>query len=206
MTNQFIQFGQLVESLTVTPERYTKPVRIYCDVDGVLLPFFRLGDSNEPDSYIDTKIITPYREEKQTRLFFNQNAVDFLSKISQVADFVWLTSWCEQAPMIFDKALNIKSVGFLNWEQKFSDYEQVFKSVAIREDQKDSPSKFIWIDDMANRRVDENFTKNGFLLGDRQRSQNIIETDRFLSINTDSSLGITQENINTVTSWMQLDK
>lgn len=147
-------------ALTVKRSAYSKPVRIYCDMDGVVQPLVSIDAMENPSDYVqmEVKVIPPntgWADEVElvtTTFSYNKAIVERLSALSHspLVDFVWHTSWRINAPLVMDAALNIKSVGFLDWQMKLGDHSHYFKTVAIEEEQAESPSPYIWIDDHAN--------------------------------------------------------
>ena len=64
-------------------------------------------------------------------------------------EFVWLSTWRAHT-ITLNEHLNFRNVSWLDWEQKMSDYNQVFKKVAIRDYfTENEPRPFIWLDDVA---------------------------------------------------------
>lgn len=154
------------ELLRVTSEKYRQvnpeAIRIYLDVNGVVIP--DLESAEEYENFSGVKMAVPTIKQnygwdpdepltEKTAIWFNEEVIHRLATLSRDPRVVvvWLTDWRISAPLSLDKAMGIESIGYLDWQRKFTDYNQSFKGVAIREDQKSSPSKFIWIDDRANR-------------------------------------------------------
>lgn len=150
-----LDFHVLVESLKVEPENYSKPVRFYSDVDGVSVLQFETMEAREahnPHTNVEM-LMVGYGGINKKKLSVEWNApiaeaLAAYSKSSQV-DFVWLTSWYWNAPLLLDPLFKIHSLGYLPWGESKSDHNQFFKAVAIAEDQKKNPSAFIWVDDIA---------------------------------------------------------
>lgn len=137
---------------------------------------------------------------------------------SPYVDFVWLTDWRVSAPHALDKLLGINSVGYLDWQRKFSDYNQTFKRHAILEEQEESPSKFIWIDDRANKVIggaphifmhekydyDLEFDdETGDLIGDiADAFDELIPQSQFLNVVTDANAGLTLADLDHIEKWV----
>lgn len=126
----------------------TRKVHIFCDVDGVINVYpdapYRLEKSQVAITVEDRAQVFP--------LHWRKEVTDFFSEISHNNDveFVWLTTWREYAPKVLDPVWNISSKGFMPWENKLSDYTQMFKGVALDSWAKANPkTPFIWIDDIA---------------------------------------------------------
>jgi len=217
------EYLTFAETMEVTAAKYTKPIRIYCDVDGVVMPVIktfeeldRLDGSNEITIYdIKRGYYTYYPDAPpvMTGLFvYNKFVAEKLAEWSKRddVDFVWLTAWKHNAPYAIDEALGIKSVGFLQWQVNGSDlYPHIGKGWSISDDQKASPSKFVWIDDFANvstylgddvpyfsriKRNRETFEKS---------IVHEIDPSSYLNLTTNGSLGLTEKEINQVDMWLQ---
>lgn len=154
------EYWDLRNNLVTGPEKYTKPIRIYCDVDGVVMPFINDQedlDRLDGDATIQITTWQGFGSDTinitESRFLYHKAVAAKLSEWSHRddVDFIWLTAWRFNAPYSLDKLLNIKSSGFMEWDEKRSDYNQAFKRFAIEEEQKVSPSKFIWLDDIANK-------------------------------------------------------
>jgi hypothetical protein len=130
------------ENRAVYPGAYTKPFRVYCDVDGVVMPFITSQESiDQLDGSGDITVFnyTGYGFEKvNDRFYFKKKTAEFLSELSHRddVDFVWLTAWRENAPYALDALLGVESVGYLDWKIKRSDFSHRGKGEAILEDQK----------------------------------------------------------------------
>lgn len=150
---------ELSKSLKVTPEKLTKPFRVYADVDGMIFPYARSkedAESFDRAEFIKTLDVDWSNGNKVMErtglVWWDDKAAKRLSELSKnpLVDFVWLTSFNMNAPYAIDELLDIESVGFLPWSLKMSDYNQSFKGVAIRRLNSLKPAKFIWLDDRAN--------------------------------------------------------
>ena len=209
------EFHELSQTLKVESKQYTKPIRLYCDIDGVIQPYLRtIEDLEALDGQAPVKFYrgtwTEEAECQEGTLYFKKFVQEKLSELSQhpLIDFVWLTAWRVNAPLNLDKHMKIKSLGYLQWEGKPTDYNHVFKRVAIREDQKDNPSEFIWLEDLANTVTPgvELFSKftPSFDSGQRTSTyQTIIPPDRFLSINTESTVGLLPKHFQKIDKWVE---
>jgi hypothetical protein len=232
------EYQELLEKYTAGPDKYTKPIRIYVDVDGVIMPFINSQEDLDALDGRDTITITNGHSifygdavELDTGLFvYNKFVAEKLSEWSHRddVDFIWLTSWRVNAPYALDAILNINSVGYLPWDRRRSDYNHAFKRVAIENEQKVSPSKFIWLDDFANKQMYKDIpvftrgyyeghferTPNGefneftgsweqdYIQGDFIVEKEFIAPEQYLSITTDSYVGLSQENIAVIDAWL----
>jgi hypothetical protein len=213
------------ENRAVYPGAYTKPFRVYCDVDGVVMPFITSQESiDQLDGSGDITVFnyTGYGFEKvNDRFYFKKKTAEFLSELSHRddVDFVWLTAWRENAPYALDALLGVESVGYLDWKIKRSDFSHRGKGEAILEDQKESPSKFIWLDDFANRResaMDHTpnlpfFTKEELDWPEDDEDWNAdpvitlthgIHPAQYLAITTDSYVGLVDEHFVAINNWI----
>ena len=207
---------KLLSDLAVNPENYNKKIRVYCDVDGVIQPFiYREEDLEALDKHIDAEYIEYYLWDDEVKIkeglfYFRENVQKFLSELSLETDFVWLTAWKMNAPRTLDHQMNIKSLGYLPWEIRRSDYNHYFKRSAIEADQKENPSKFIWLEDMANKNTFSDgqlFKKpivpKNYSLGDERKYKKLIPKNRYCSINTNSYIGLMDEEIDRVWKWIR---
>lgn len=198
-----------IESRKVDPTKYAEKIRLYCDIDGVILPFTY---DKTPAPYAHDAVNIHYdfyRHDYETREIKhivsdhthlvnleNINKLVELSKRDDI-DFVWLTSWRENA-LIIEEAFGFESLGYLPWDKRMGDYNQVFKNVAIQKDQKEYPSRFIWIDDIANSNMTSFTEKNK----EKKYVEVLNEPGRYISVNTESSIGITLEEIDKIIKWI----
>jgi hypothetical protein len=200
------RYYQLVDSVTVNPDEYSKPIRFYVDIDGVFLPFSSKDNSSYTATSIflkeDNNVHPPIEENEQMTFRYNSYVAEKFSEWSyhDKIDFVWLTAWRHQAPAALDPAFNIHSLGFLPWEKKLSDYNQAFKSIALREDQEQYPSHFVWIDDVANIRRE--YDEKPFFDPEENGFHTPIPSDRYMSITTDSYEGLTLPQIERIDNWV----
>lgn len=207
------RFLKIENKLSINPSQYTKPIRVYCDVDGVIQPF--LKSKHDLDNF-SKRDITYYREDyynggmrkKDGKIHYNRQIVENLVELSKhpLIDFVWLTAWKVSAPYALDRALGIKSLGFLDWQFKMTDYNHTFKKVAIIKDQKTSPSNFIWLEDLANSPYyDTPLFAEPVKDSNYQiiRYKTVIPEDRYLSINTDSYIGLQLEDMDNIKRWVE---
>lgn len=208
------ELSPIYNKLEVNPKNYSKPVRIYCDIDGVLAPFPEFSkeaiqnyydnhveltedDVLNKDKLINKAIELPQRYSldfdlplfEKTSTSYSDEAVKIVRELAEITDFIWLTSWREFAPLTWDRYFDIESIGYLYWEQKMSDYNHTFKGVAVIEDQKKYPSKkFIWIDDHANK----DYKFKGYLNNYKDG----------LIITTDSYKGLTNEHYDKIIDFI----
>lgn len=183
-------FVNMAEAHKVVPESYSCPVRLYSDVDGVSVLQFETMEAREahrPHAKIDM-LQAGYGEVKVRPLTveWNSTATEALATYSRSSkvDFVWLTSWYWNAPRSLDPLFGIHSQGFLPWGQGKSDYTQIFKAVALAEDQKRNPCPFIWIDDVATTPSAVAYLK-----------KEGIDIDNALIIQTDMVDGLVEKDI-----------
>ena len=205
----------MLENFQVNSLDYSKPLRLYADVDGVLSPFFRT--SEEQRSHTPQQLISVQRFNAVGPSDYNFEWIEFVAqKFSEwskhpAVDFVWLTSHNANAPSVIDPLLDIESLGYLPWAQKMSDHTQVFKGRAIEDDQQEKPSDFIWIDDMANIRrngeplfidwdnSDEDYDDEGNVIGIVES----IPSSRYLAVTPDGYVGLSLADISRIDSFIQ---
>jgi len=230
-------YTNLIERFSTNPEKYTKPIRIYCDVDGVVMPIIRTWeqyeamDGKDTINFLRRPNFYHAASDIETGLFvYNKFVAEKLSEWSHRddVDFIWLTAWRHNAVYSLDKILNVKSVGFLPWEERRSDYQHWYKRYAIEEEQKISPSKFVWLDDFANKRRYEDipvFTDGHYSRvevevenpvwddftgsyvkkyedGPFVIKKEIIPASQYLSLTTEGTLGLQPEDIAQVDAWL----
>lgn len=181
----------LMEYFSVKPSDYTKPIRLYVDVNGVVEPIATEEELAKGDleiAEIDAIPNLSWEDEvtlNHGRFWWNKPVIERLAALSRhpKVDFVWLTDWRVGAPHALDPLLGIESVGYLDWQRKFSDYGQSFKRVAIEEEQEEAPSKFIWVDDRANEYE--------------------IEDVDYLNIVTNGRIGLTMAEMDIIEAWVE---
>jgi hypothetical protein len=219
------EIDRLHIELMTDSESYTKPIRIYCDVDGVIRPYIHRDTPEEELPSLESAEIEIFNlrgfaewDKKSTGMFsYSKTAADSLSVLSHRddVDFVWLTSWKVNAPYALDELLDIKSVGFLDWQQQISAFEHAPRGWSIMDDQELSPSRFIWIDDVANKRAfhydnegnalpyfsDKKYVDSdegpGYYLTHR------IDPNKYLTITTDKYTGLTKEEYRQTLKWIE---
>lgn len=213
---------------SIANKKLDGPIRVYVDVDGVVSPYVDSLEELERrfPSAVDISVIPNggffLNNENILRtgkFWWNVNAVARLAKLSHALhlDVVWLTAWGLNGPYILDKILGIKSSGYLEWTQKSGDYSQFFKRQAIIEDQKKNPSKFVWIEDLANKAelnsphvFSEEIKTSRWEIPDENNSdldivdgyQIIIPQDRFLSITPESYDGLNLDHLEEIENWI----
>ena len=191
------EFVALDKRSQVAIETYSKPVRFYSDVDGVLALYFdTLAARAAHANHARVNLLQPSYGSinvKPLDIEWNQIASDALSKYSHSSqiDFVWLTQWRLNAPLVLDPLFNIKSKGYLPWASSPTDYNQFFKAVALLEDQKIAPSSFVWIDDIAT-------TANAVAFLEREG----LDMSRALIIRTEMTSGLTIEHMKQVGQFL----
>lgn len=205
-----------IKELSVKPDRYSKPVRIYMDVDGVVIPLTPYEDQPVVSALKEAEInvFPPYSftsEMKRISVAYNEFAAQKLSEWSHRddVDFIWLTSWRVNAPNALDELFNIKSAGYLPWDLKMSDYNGFFKRIALMEEQEGYPSDFVWVDDISNSTgrfdsPDELFTDFSHWNEEKQESERklIVPSERYLNVTTNSYKGLTSEDADRVDTWL----
>jgi hypothetical protein len=221
------EYMKLDAHYSVKPSSYTKPIRLYLDVDGVIKPSVP-NKAEVKDLFphaVEIDVLPPFSWQNPLPLhrglfYWDKEVIERLAALSHSphVDVVWLTDWRVSAPHSLDELLGIKSVGFLEWERKFSDYSQAFKRVAIQDEQEESSSKFIWIDDRANLPYGDaphpfaienddfewEFDEEGNLLsGDTEAYHDAIPASQFLNVITDKYTGLTHDDMETIEKWVE---
>lgn len=229
------------EKLNIEPSHYDEnpdAIRIYLDVNGVVIPDMRSAE--EYDNFDGTKMTVNTVNDnyawdntqnlmEETSIWFNTEVMNRLAKLSRDprVSVVWLTDWRISAPLALDEATGIKSLGYLDWQKKFTDYSQVFKGVAIREEQELSPSKFVWIDDRANQinmyeqpsyfttEISDDYSD--WIIEDENDMvdktlevvvfkgssfQVDIPFERYLSVTTKNTVGLTMDELDLIEEWI----
>lgn len=226
------ELEQLDARWRVSPSTYTKPFRLYCDVDGVIKPSLR--EDEDFDQFLPLAVdidVLPQpewldsNEVQKGEFYWNSDVIERLATLSRSPhiDFVWLTDRRLSAPYALDELLGIESIGYLHWESNFPDWSQAFKRVAVQEDQKAAPCKFIWLDDRGNFPYGDaphifavenddfaiQFDDNLTLIEETANPyRDIIPIAQYLSITTEPRTGLTMEHLDTVEAWVKenLDK
>lgn len=221
------EYSKFDAQFSTKPSDYTKPIRFYCDVDGVIKPGVRSQeelDRRFPNA-VEIDVLPPFSHLNplplhKGRFWWDEQVIDRLAALSRSphVDFVWLTDWRVSAPHALDKLLGIQSIGFLDWERKFSDYNQVFKRYAILDEQKESSSKFIWVDDRANRPYggaphvfseekdgyEWEYDENGDIVGDVSDGYtDLIPASQYLNVITDNNAGLTLQELDMIEKWIK---
>lgn len=228
------------EKLSIEPsyyDAYPDAIRIYLDVNGVVIPDF--ASPEEYENFEGTKMTVQTVNDnfgwdktqnlmQKTAIWFNTEVVNRLAKLSRDPRvvIVWLTDWRISAPLALDEAMGIESLGYLDWQKKFTDYSQSFKGVAIKEEQELSPSKFVWVDDRANYPPrwepgyftteisdelsdliidEENDTVNKTLEtiefeGALFRAD--IPLEQYLTVTTKNTVGLTMDELDLIEEWI----
>lgn len=183
------RFEHIRNTSMILPGRLKAPLRVYCDVDGVVKPFGK----DECDSQVSVKVFDTGEYYSNgsiydgvNPLWFHKDRMELLSEVSHMAevDFVWLTAWKFNAPYALDEVLGIKSAGWLDWSVEFDDYGTgAGKMRAIQNLHKtDAPEGFVWLEDDANKFP--RFAGN------------------FLNFQVDPFLGLTVNEIELVKLWV----
>lgn len=219
-----------VDRLRWRPSADNARKRVYLDVDGVLMP---LLSSEELSVTMNSSVaVTTFKktvawdseveELEQHQFYFDRAVVERVAALAarDDVDFIWLTSWRENAPLALDEALGIRSSGFLDWQRKMADYNQAFKGVAIHEEQDEFPSRFVWVDDMANRRIyaeeghpyfspeedeedDDSYTSQWVDVEDEE-DEKLAELDpaSYLTVTTKSRVGLTLAELDRIEEFL----
>lgn len=192
-------YERLKGASVVVPGRLKAPVRIYCDVDGVVKPFFQddLHQYEKLETFDVRNYVTPPEGSVHigmTPLWYDKEVTDVLAQLSRRSDvdLVWLTAWKFNAPYTLDKALGVKSSGWVDWWEVWDEYTGSYisplrakngKEAAIRRLHKtDKPEAFAWVEDEANRHA-------------RFEGE-------FLNVQTDSYTGLTLPEAEFLTEWV----
>lgn len=214
----------LLSTFVARSEKMVKPFRLYVDVDGVIMPYtYSEEEFNALDEQVQIEVYstkpTPLGEVPETvigNFGFNTFVAEKLSEWSKRddVDFVWLTAWRSNAPLALDDVLHVDSVGYLPWQMKMADYQQSFKGVAIVEDQEKNPSKFVWIDDVANISgygsdlpyfTDQDWIWTKDTPEDEDGVEELthrINPDQYLTITPKQTVGLSLEDIACVDTWL----
>jgi len=114
-------------------------IRIYLDVDDVL---------NVAAGYLIETVPTSSGPVRVRWLPARTHRLAMMSQRPDV-EVVWASSWGEAAQEVLGPLWGIESVGFLPVLDTNADREQAWKAEAVAELQSASPSRFVWIDDLA---------------------------------------------------------
>lgn len=198
------EVDELYEKLTTRPTSYSKPVRMYCDVGGVIQPWIE-SEKDLADRFPEATIITVLPsffwgetvEMEEVQFWWNAETVELLAALSNSpdVDFVWFSEWDIKAPHTLDSLLGINSLGALSWDRKFSTGEQ-FKKEAIVEDQRQCPSHFVWIDALANLPV------SGGTDVFAADNQNLPASHQHLNVTTNPNTGLTPSQLRIINAWV----
>lgn len=185
-------------NFAVNTKELTAPNRIYCDVDGVLALFIHSYEGTYADfdalgnSKAEVMFERAYGAPFIAALRWNSEIISAVGELSRRddVDFVWLTSWRDQAPTHLDSLWNIESKGYVPWQQKFSDFNHTFKCIGLEAIEKESPSRFVWIDDFAIQSHHiERLEKS--------------HRDNFLTIVPENKVGLTLEHLSLITEFFK---
>lgn len=205
------------QKYAVNPKDYSGLTRIYLDVDGVVFPYSREEEDSVPygnktaSIIFNSQVLGNEGKKVEAEFSWNETVIDRLSAISHnpKVDVVWLTAWQHNAPQFLDLILNITSLGYLPWQIKRSDYSQVFKLVAIEEEQQAFPSPFIWIDDVANQRNFSHPKKTLFSKPVRKLKTGLLKKwvttipgEQYLTVTPNSFTGLTLGHLDEVEKFI----
>jgi hypothetical protein len=135
---------------------HPKPV-LYMDFDGVL-NFFGSRSAYTKRSNAPGYLRRNSVYDIETNSWYGLNwSAELVRKLGELdADWLWLTSWREKAPALLDPALQVASVGSLDWDfSEATGWNHDLKWLALLADQDANPRPFVWVDDEATRAFDE---------------------------------------------------
>lgn len=215
------------ESYKTVLSKLTKPIRIFMDVDGVILPFAKTLKDTEVFSgagQVTTLTSVIYQGdvyEETGKVWWDAEVIEMVAELSRhpMVDFIWLTSWRANAPYALDPLLKIQSVGFLPWSAKMTDYSQSFKGVALQELFEASPAKFVWVDDLANiKSYDEShyfapYESEGDVIvpsylqiipdSDELEPTPVIKEEDYLVVTPNKYVGLTVDDVEKIIAWVE---
>ncbi len=152
-------------------------VKLISDVDGV---FFAHGLSLADPNVIEKDILF-HKDLPDSKPMIRTETVKFDKRVPQFfhdlgIEITWLTGWKSAAPRVLDNLFDIKSTGFLDWDQQLPD--EIGKVIAIQEFILNDPEPFIWLEDQATRHVRENdFLSNASCIITPEESQGLTLQD-----------------------------
>lgn len=216
---------ELSQRYAVNLKTCKAPFRIYLDVDGVIQPILYPEDTVQLPAHTWATIFkSTFRDPvtvKEGNFYYYPEVIARLSALSKRSDVdvVWLTAWMEGAPYSLDAPLGIESAGFLPWQDNGGDYGyfQRNKGHAIVDDQKRNPSKFVWVDDIANRtNYDQSHyfsysprVRNGVppALYNRDippvyETIEEVPAGTYLTVTTDPTEGLTMAELDRIEAWI----
>lgn len=132
------------------------PVNFYCDVDGVLNVPRKSYRSGVRTQIIFMKLPTlgKYFTKVPYRITWQSEVTDVLAGLP--VHFVWLTAWNQQATKIWEPLTGIQSREVLHYNFRLREMKtHVSKYSLLQAHQRDNPSPFVWVDDIATKQYDE---------------------------------------------------
>jgi len=132
-------------------EKIVKPV-FYCDVDGVL----NLRKHSAPKSLVKKIVWKKYSLQNGSGVpMFHLLKYDpiVVEEISQLpVELVWLSAWNKYARTILEPLTSLVSTRVLEYRLTMKDLRtEKGKYVLLVADQKQNPSPFIWVDNVATK-------------------------------------------------------
>lgn len=160
---------------------------IYCDVDGV----FNVYHNSEKLNKIIVKRKLPSLGLYLPKIplpfkWYEDISNDFVNRIlSKHSPYLhWLTTWNHDAITIVEPLTGIKSTSYIEYRMTLKETTtQAYKYDLLKNHQRNNPTPFIWIDDIA--------TKN-------YKEQDWLEHPKHLVIQPSTKYGLTLENIETM--------
>ena len=128
------------------------PIHFYCDVDGVLNVPRRSYTTGMKSQIIFMKLPTlgKYFTKIPLRINWQEEITDLLAGLP--VNFVWLTAWNNQAAKIWEPITGIQSREVLHYNFKLREIRNhVSKYSLLKNHQRNNPSPFIWVDDIATK-------------------------------------------------------
>lgn len=127
-------------------------ITLYCDVDGVLNPLKRRSGTTSKRIWrtvplINVKLPVWFTWKKEIPEFFNT--------LSGAKKYI-LSTWNEQGRTVLEETMGLKSFEHIPYRMPFKDIgNQSTKYELLKQHQKQNPSPFVWIDDVATKNFKE---------------------------------------------------
>lgn len=133
---------------------YPNLPNLYCDVDGVINPADKKLDNISMSSL---KRQIPFIKDflkVPIRFRWNQDVIAELASLP--VNLIWLTTWNHDAVNLLEPLLGLKSSNMLPYRMKIYEIRnQRHKYDLLKNHQKNNPSDFIWVDDVATKHYDD---------------------------------------------------